>query len=99
MGKKNSKKLKRSIIKYVLCVSFFAYIGYTFVSQQVVINGKKAELETVNAQIAEAEAEKKALDKKAKTVNTPEYIEEFARNELGYASPDEIVFIDATAGN
>ena len=99
MSRKNSKKFKRSIIKYLICFSFLAYVGYTFIAQQVVINSKKAELEAVNAQIAEAEAEKKALDKKAKMVNTPEYIEEFARTELGYAAPDEIVFIDATAEN
>ncbi len=99
MSKKNSKKFKRSAIKYVICFSFLAYVGYTFIAQQFVINSKKAELEAINAQIAEAEAEKKALEEKAKMVNTPEYIEEFARTELGYASPDEIVFIDATAGN
>ena len=99
MSKKKSKNIKRSIIKYVLCFSFLAYVGYTFIAQQIDINAKNAELENINQQIAEAEAEKKALTEKAKTVNTPEYIEEFARTELDYASPDEIIFVDATAKN
>lgn len=99
MSRKKNKNMKRSFIKYALCFSFLAYVGYTFIAQQIDINSKKAELDAVNQQIVEAEAEKKALKEKAKTVNTPEYIEEFARTELDYASPDEIVFVDATAKN
>ena len=90
MSRKKNKNMKRSFVKYALCFSFLAYVGYTFIAQQIDINSKKAELDAVNQQIVEAEA---------KTVNTPEYIEEFARTELDYASPDEIVFVDATAKN
>lgn len=99
MAKKVNKKAKRSLIKYAVCLSFLAYAGYVFISQQITINEKKAELEAVNQQIVVAESEKKALEEKVKTVNTPEYIEEFARTELDYAAPDEIVFVDATAEN
>ncbi len=97
MGVKKSKKGKRSVIKYVICFCFFAYVGYTFIIQQININSKKAELEAINEQIVIAESEKEALEDEKKKVNTPEYIEEVARTELDYAAPDEIVFIDATA--
>ena len=97
MAVKKSKKARRSLIWFVICFCFFAYVGYTFIIQQININNKKAELDAVNEQIVAAEAEKEALEKEKKTVNTPEYIEEVARTELDYAAPDEIVFIDATA--
>ena len=97
MSAKKSKKTKRSFIKYIICFCFFAYVGYTFIIQQIDINNKKAELEEINQQIVVAESEKEALEEEKKTVNTPEYIEEVARTELDYAAPDEIVFIDATA--
>lgn len=97
MSVKKSKKAKRSLVKYIICFCFFAYVGYTFIMQQIDINNKKAELEAINEQIVVAESEKEALKEEKKTVNTPEYIEEVARTELDYAAPDEIVFIDATA--
>ena len=97
MSAKRNKKTRRSVIKYIICFGFFAYVGYTFIVQQITINNKKAELDVINEQIVAAESEKAALDEEKKTVNTPEYIEEVARTELNYAAPGEIVFIDATA--
>lgn len=97
MNKKRAKKSKRLSVRtlmfLILAVSFF----YTVITQEIDTRTKKAELEAVNQQISIEEAENKALKEEAETVNTPEYIEGVARNELGYAAPDEIVFIDATA--
>ena len=99
MSRKKTKKTRRSSVRtlvfLVLAVSFL----YTVVTQEFDARSKRAELESINNQIAVEETEKKALAEQAKTVNTPEYIESVARNELGYAAPDEIVFIDATAHN
>ena len=97
MSRKKTKKSRRSVLRYIVCFSFLAYVGYTFITQQISINAKKAELKAINDQITIAETERESLKEKAKTVNTPEYIEDVARTELGYAAPDEIVFIDATA--
>lgn len=96
MSSKKSKE-KRSLIISVVSIVFFVYVGYTFITQQITINNKKAELEAINEQMVAEQAEKKALEQEKKTVNTPEYIEEVARTELDYAAPDEIIFVDATA--
>ncbi len=97
MNRKKNKKSRlsslRMLVLLVLAVSFL----YTVITQGLDARTKKAELKAINQQIAIEEAEKKALSEEAKTVNTPEYIESVARGELGYAAPDEIVFIDATA--
>lgn len=88
---------KYSAVKIVICVAFFAYVVYTLVMQQFSISEKKNQLVVVNEQISQAQAEKEDLESQLEIVNTPEYIERVAREELGYAAPDEIVFIDATS--
>ena len=88
---------KYSSVKIVICVAFFAYVVYTLVMQQFSISEKKNQLTVVNEQISQAQAEKEDLESQLEIVNTPEYIERVAREELGYAAPDEIVFIDATS--
>lgn len=94
---KSRVKNKYSAIKAIICLAFFAYVGYTLITQQFSISEKKAQLKAVNEQIVQAQQEKEDLKSQLKTVNTPEYIEKVAREELGYAAPDEIVFIDATS--
>ena len=89
--------MKYKAIKVTICLVFFAYVGYTLISQQFSLSEKKAQLDAVKEQIVQANAEKEDLVTQSKTVNTDEYIEKVAREELGYAAPDEIVFIDATS--
>lgn len=97
MSRKKTKKIRRSSVRTIVFLILAVSFLYTVITQEIDTRAKKAELEAINQQIAVEEAEKKALGEEAKTVNTPEYIESVARGELGYAAPDEIVFIDATA--
>ena len=92
---KKKKKSNFSLAKTVIFAAFITFFGYTLITQQFSISEKKAELKAVNAQIEQAKSEKELIDEQLKTVNTPEYIERVARTELGYAAPDEIVFMDA----
>ena len=95
MQEKN--KTNYSLIKAIVCFVFVIFFGYTLITQQFSISAKKAELKELDQQMKQAEAEQEELENQLKTVNTPEYIEKVAREELGYAAPDEIVFMDATA--
>lgn len=94
---KKATKNKYASIKIIICLVFFVYVGYTLISQQFSLSEKKAQLDAVNQQIVQANEEKEELVAQSKTVNTDEYIEKVAREELGYAAPDEIIFIDATS--
>lgn len=96
MEKKVTKN-KFATIKVIICLAFFAYVGYTLISQQFSLSERKNQLNAVNEQITHAQKDKEDLELQLKTVNTPEYIEKVAREELGYAAPDEIVFVDATS--
>ena len=99
MNKKKSKKRKKSIVRILVIACFFVYVGYTLITQQIDINNQKAKIKATDEQILVAENEEKALEEEKKLVGTPEYIERYARSVLGYAAPDEIVFIDSTVGN
>lgn len=96
MGKKVTKN-KYKAVKVTICFVFFAYVGYTLISQQFSLSDKKAQLDAINEQIVQAKEETEELVTLSETVNTDEYIEKVAREELGYAAPDEIIFIDATS--
>lgn len=94
---KRTKRNRQYYVRILVFVSFFVYIAYTLINQQFSINAKKEQLKAINEQIVCAESEREELDEQLKTVNTPEYIEKVARHELGYALPDEIVFVDASS--
>lgn len=96
MSKTKSKK-KYSTIKLVISLLFFAYVGYVLIVQQFSISEKKSQISAIDDEITQATKENEYLDSQLKIVNTPEYIEKVAREELGYAAPDEIVFVDATS--
>ena len=104
MSKKKTNKnkapwWKTNGVGVLVIVCFFIYVAYTFVSQQIDINNQKAEIEAIDKQKHAEEERQKALADEKKMVNTPEWIEKYARSEMGYAAPDEIVFIDSTVGN
>ncbi len=98
MSRKKTKKSRRSSVRTLVFLALTVSFLYTVITQEFDTRNKKAELDAINQQIAVEENEKKLLAEETKTVNTPEYKESVAR-ELGYAAPNEIVFIDATAQN
>ena len=63
---KSRVKTKYSAIKAVICLAFFAYVGYTLITQQFSISEKKAQLKAVDEQIVQAQQEKKDLNSQLK---------------------------------
>lgn len=91
--KKVNKGLKTLIIVLVLALT--VYLGYTWISQQVQLVSLNKEISELDSNIAKEETRKKELEKKKEQINTPEYIEKIARDELNMVAPDEIVFMEA----
>lgn len=101
MSAKDKKKVKKRIksLKLALIFAIVVYLGYNFISQQVQINALNNDISELDAQILEEESRKKELEKKKKEIDTPEYIEKIAREELDLVAPDEIVFMEAPKNN
>jgi Septum formation initiator len=94
------KKNRKNIVLKVAVLTFVVYIVFTLVNQQVEINSKQKQVDSVKQQIALQEMKnqemKQVLDSGEQGNN--DYIERVARQDLDYANPDERVFINI-AGN
>lgn len=89
-------KKKRNVIFGVLIVLFAAYAVVTLISQQVQINQKQSELSEIENKslIEDFKIEEIKNVYKSSDEENEEYIKKIARDELGYAEPDERVFIN-----
>ena len=63
--------------------------------QQVMINRKNKELDSLAVKIEEATKESESLQKEIENLSDPEYIERYARENLGLVRPNERVFVDS----
>ena len=77
--------------KLLLLTVFLAYAAFSVFSQQTNINGLLAEQETLNEQYTQAQMELQRLQDESEYMNTKDYVEDTARERLGYAYGDEII--------
>lgn len=87
------KIIKKFYIK-ILIIFFIAYAIYIFISQQNTLNAYSKEVTKYNVEIENAKNTKESLIEMKDNINSPEYIEEIAREKLGMYLPNERVFID-----
>ena len=87
-------KIIKKIYKKVLFVAIACYVVSIFVSQQKTLNSYKQEINQYEEKIQEAEETQESLIAMKDNVNSPEYIEQIAREKLGMYLPNERVYID-----
>jgi cell division protein FtsL len=90
----NGKKLFRTIIILFAAI----YVGWTIISQQIDIHNNNKLLAEYDQKIAAELQRRQQLEKEKELINTPEYIERIAREEIGMVKPDETVFVDILKG-
>ena len=87
-------KILKNIYKKILFIVIACYVVSIFVSQQQTLNNYKKEIKKCEEQIQEAEETQTSLIAMKENVNSPEYIEQIAREKLGMYLPNEKVYID-----
>ena len=87
-------KIIKKIYKKVLFVGLLIYAVFVFISQQSTLNTYNKEVSKYKQDIEEAKETKESLIAMKDNINSPEYIEEIARDKLGMYLPNERVFID-----
>ena len=92
-SKKNKKKKIKMIHIFMLVFSF--YFVYTLVDQQIQINKYNSQIETYRADIKSKTELTDYYNKQKGSIQTDEYIENVARETLGYVKPYEKIFVDA----
>ena len=83
-----------NIIKKVIIIGIIIYGINTFISQQKILSTYASNSKTLDEQIAKAEQYQTELNEIKNNVNSPEYIEQIAREKLDMYLPNERVYID-----
>ena len=83
-----SKKICMTIIAIMLI-----YTMISFISQQKKLNNYNQQKKYYQAQIEDLQEEQEALKHEQENINSPEYIEEQAREKLDMYYPNERVYI------
>lgn len=93
----NNKINKKEKIRPVMIVlfAFSIYFVYTFIEQQVQINKYDSEIEMYTADIENKRELVNYYNNQKGNTKSDEYIENVARESLGYVKPYEKIFIDA----
>ena len=84
-------KSKRFCITVILIIIIYTIIY--FVNQQKKLNEYKTEQAYHESQIEELKLEQEELKKEQENMNSPEYIEEQARDKIDMYYPNERVYI------
>ncbi len=69
---------------------------YAMISMQTSISNKKTELDDAMQEYTEALIRNEELQRTVDSYGTDEFIEEQARDKLGYAYPEEHFYIDVS---
>ena len=93
--KKRAKRIPFSslAVRLGLCLTC-VYLAVTLISSQVEIVAKRRQLENLSQQIQTQTAENTEVQRMLEADDEAKYYERVARDKLGYARPDERVFVD-----
>ena len=88
-------KVVKKLLKTILVVAILMYSCIVMAKQEVSFKKYDEELKMINSKISEEELIHEQLTNTRTQISSDEYIEEVAREKLGFVMPNEIVFIDA----
>ena len=88
------RKPRKGLFLKIAAVAFGIYVLYSLISTQASINDKNAELKELRQEYTENLIRNEELQKTLDSYGTDEFIEEHAREKLGYAYPEEHFYID-----
>ena len=99
MAARGRRKNKRKVVWKMIVRLFFALLLLSmlaaYISNQVTISSKRAELETLNEQIAQQKTENEEMQR-ILSGNADQITEWVARDSYNYAAPNERIFVDVT---
>lgn len=101
MKKKKIKKIvknKNGKFRYATLIwaALAVWAVYIFITQQISLHEQNAEISEINKNIKIEQKKNEELTETLDTVDSDEYVEKVARENLGYTMPNEQVFVDST---
>ena len=95
MANQSRKKGGKRAFGKTLIRLFFVLMLLSYISNQVTISSKRAELETLNEQVAQQQTENQELQR-VLSGDADQITEWVARDSYNYAAPNERIFVDVT---
>ncbi len=92
--KNQSKYTRRRKILFVGLFLVCAYFAVSIITTQIDNYKQRKQLMAINAEIEEQKLENDELMRIVDSSDEADYIEQIAREKLGYAAPGERVFVD-----
>ncbi len=89
-------KILKKNYKRILIVLIATYVVSIYVSQQQSLNDYNKQVSNYEEKIVAEQETNKSLLAEKDNVNSPEYIEQIAREKLGMYLPNEKVYIDVS---
>lgn len=96
MAVKKIKNRKHSIILAVLFCALVCYFVATLISLQMQVRAQENNIEGLKNQYQQQIDENAELQQLIEEGNESDYIEKIAREQYGYAKPDERVYYDSS---
>ena len=90
------KEPKKGLFLKIAAIALGIYLLYSLISMQAQISEKSSELNLKKQEYNETLIRNEELQKTLDSYGTDEFIEEQAREKLGYAYPDEHFYIDVS---
>lgn len=84
----------KDFVKKFVFVVILIYFISVFVKQQTTLNKYMAEQEKLTAQIEEQKEHNATLISTKENINSPQFVEEIAREKLDMYLPNERVYVD-----
>jgi len=91
--------MKKKFILKIAIAAFSIYVVAMFVQIQIDVTERKKEKEMMLDKLNQQQIVNQNLSRLLKSGNDEEYIEQYARQWLGYAMPDERIFINRSGKN
>ena len=99
MAAPDRRKRKKKVVGKTLVRVFFVLLLLSmlaaYISNQVTISSKRAELDTLNEQIAQQKTENEEMQR-ILSGDADQITEWVARDSYNYAAPNERIFVDVT---
>lgn len=96
MAVKKMKNRKHSVILAVLFCALVCYFVATLISLQMQVRAQENTVEELSLQHQQQLDENAELQRLIDEGNESDYIEKIAREQYGYAKPDERVYYDSS---
>lgn len=96
MNKKSKKAKKNNKLSKWLLLIGIVYVTYIFISQQVTLSKYSTEAAYYEQMKQNEQERNTTLQEQKENVNSDQFIEKMAREELGLVMPNETIYVDST---